>query len=116
MKKNVSIILIFLAAIVGSARSQMMIMSPAEGSSSAFTNQAVIGNALPNMPVCLEVNGVVADSAITRMDGVFEFLGVRCQPGPVHFKATVRMKNGKQFSAERNIHVFGEPDTILLAR
>ncbi len=114
MKKNVSIILVFLAAFAGSARSQMMIVSPAEGSSSAFTNQAVIGNALPNMPVCLEVNGVVADSAITRMDGVFEFLGVRCQPGPVQFKTTVRMKNGKQFSAELNIHVFGEPDTILV--
>lgn len=101
-------------AVLSSATSQIMIMTPAEGTVSAFTNQAVIGRSMPNMPVRLEVNGAAVDSGVVRMDGVFEFLGVPCPQGPVTFKTTVRMKNGATFSAERAIHIFGEPDSIAV--
>ncbi|MBI5473181.1 MAG: hypothetical protein HY961_12630 [Ignavibacteriae bacterium] len=114
MKKFASVIALLFVVLAPAAVSQIMIVSPPEGATSAFTHQAVIGNALPSMSITLEVNGVVVDSAVTRVDGVFEFLGVRCQPGPVEFKATVRMKNGKQFSVTRSIHIFGEPDTLLI--
>lgn len=105
-------IVVVLVVAASSASSQIMIMTPAEGTASAFTNQAVIGRSMPNMPVRLDVNGVTIDSGVVRMDGVFEFLGVPCPQGPVTFKATVRMKNGALFSAERAMHIFGEPDSI----
>jgi hypothetical protein len=114
MMKYWANIVVVLLLIASTAFSQIMIMTPAEGTASAFTNQAVIGRSMPNMPVRLDVNGVAVDSGIVRMDGVFEFLGVPCPQGPVTFKTTVRMKNGATFSAERAMHIFGEPDSIAV--
>ncbi|MEO8168324.1 MAG: hypothetical protein ABI623_08755, partial [bacterium] len=92
-----------------------MITSPAEGSVSPFTNQAIVGQAPPNLPVQLFINGIVVDSAHVRIDGAFEFLGIRSPRGPVTYKAVVTMKNGKTFSAERKVHILGEPDSLAIA-
>ncbi len=96
------------------ALSQIAITSPKEGAVSAFTNQAIIGNALPNMPIVLLINGVQVDSSTVRLDGVFEFLGVSCPRGPVTITASVLLKNGKSFKVERNIHILGDPDSIAV--
>lgn len=93
---------------------QVLITTPIENAISPFTNQAVVGQAPPNLPVQLLVNGVVVDSSHVRVDGVFEFLGVRCSQGPVTFTATVTMKNGKTFSAERKVHILGDPDSLAV--
>jgi hypothetical protein len=93
---------------------QVRITTPAEGFMTALTNQAVVGEAFPNMPVTLDINGVKADSATVRVDGKFEFLGVRCPRGPVTFAVTVFLKNGRTFKAQRTIHIFGDPDSIVV--
>jgi hypothetical protein len=69
--RRVDLILLLFCAFASSRHvgiAQIMIMTPAEGKASAFSNQAVIGRALPNMPIRLEVNGVAFDSAIVRID------------------------------------------------
>ena len=81
---------------------------------SPFTNQAVVGQALPNLPIQLLINGVVVDSTHVRVDGVFEFLGVPCPRGPVTFTAIVTMKSGKTFSADRKVHILGDPDSLAV--
>lgn len=103
-----------MGIVAARAVSQISIVLPRDSAVSAFTNQAVLGQAPPNLPLRLEVNGVVVDSGVVRLDGVFEFLGVPCPRGPVRFKAIVRMKNGKEFSAERTMHIFGDPDSVLV--
>ncbi len=89
-------------------------MLPHEGTVSALSNQAIVGQSIPGMPVRLEVNGATVDSAVVRIDGAFEFLGVHSPRGPVTFTAVVTMKNGKTFSAERKVHILGDPDSIVV--
>ncbi|MEK7670693.1 MAG: hypothetical protein AAB344_00540, partial [Bacteroidota bacterium] len=101
-----AILMCGVSMLVARALSQITIVLPHEGAVSAFSNQSIVGQSIPGMPVRLEVNGVTVDSGEVRLDGVFEFLGVPCPRGPVTLKTTVRMKNGNEYSAERNMHIF----------
>jgi hypothetical protein len=111
-KKYVTLILgalMLLSSLVGA---QVRISDPAEKTVSHFKYQFVAGTAPAGLPVVLQVNGVPADSTSVRPDGVFEFLGVETPAGPVTYKVTVRMPNGRNFFAERTMHRVGAPDSI----
>jgi hypothetical protein len=106
-----------LAAILGviaQAWAQVTITTPREGEISPFRNQAVIGQAIPDLPVRLDINGVAVDSGKVRPDGAFEFLGVPSPEGPVAYTVSVRLPGGKTLVAERHMHVLGSPAFILV--
>jgi hypothetical protein len=108
----IGIIFMMLLLATG-AHGQIVIDSPAEGEVSALRNQAIIGQAPAGMTVHLAINGIPSDSATARADGVFEFLGITTSEGPVTFSASITMRNGKKFSAERSIHTLGAPHSIV---
>jgi hypothetical protein len=93
---------------------QVTITTPKGGEISPFRNQAVIGQAIPNLPVRLDINGVAVDSGKVRVDGAFEFLGVVTPEGPVTYTVSVLLPGGGILTAERHMHVLGSPDSIVV--
>jgi hypothetical protein len=109
--------LVLLGSVLFAAVSvdaQVFINEPKEGIKSHFTSQFVAGTGPTGVPVRLKVNGIPVDSGSVRTDGVFEFIGVPVSRGPVTFTVDMKMPGGRIVSAQRSVHIYGAPDSIII--
>jgi hypothetical protein len=114
LKKYYLVLLGSMLLLASSVDAQVFINEPKEGIKSHFTSQFVAGSGPTNVPVKLLVNGVPVDSGNVRGDGVFEFIGVPVPRGPVTFVVQMKMPGGRIVSAQRSIHIYGAPDSIII--
>lgn len=91
---------------------QVVINEPHNGIVTSFKNQFIAGNAPAGTTVVLLVNGEAVDSTTVRPDGVFEFIGIPVPEGPVKYTIVNRLRNGKEYTAERTIHRLGSPAIV----
>ena len=114
LKTYCLVILGSMLLLAASVDAQVFINEPKEGTLSHFTSQFVGGSAPASLPIKLFVNGVAVDSGSVRSDGIFEFIGTPVPQGPITFTIVIKMRNGKEMIATRNMHVFGTPDSIIV--
>ncbi len=110
-KITYSLLTLLVVASVSFAQ-RLKIVSPVQNEVSMMTRQAVIVNGKPGTLLILSVNGSVVDSGTVRPDGVYDFLNIPVQQGPVKFTIVA-----KSFFVDRDtvsIHVAGEPSSIEL--
>jgi len=89
---------------------RLKITSPAQNDISMMTRQAVIVNGKPGLPVVLFVNGVAVDSGAIRPDGIYDFLNIPVEQGPVKFTVVSYDLFEEKVSIE--VHIAGEPNSI----
>jgi hypothetical protein len=89
---------------------RLKITSPAQNDVSMMTRQAVIINGKPGTKVVLFVNGTAVDSGAVRPDGIYDFLNIPVEQGPVKF--TVVAYDFFEEQANVDLHVSGEPHSI----
>jgi hypothetical protein len=89
---------------------RLKISAPSKNEVSMMTRQAVIINGKPGSKVVLYMNGTAIDTGAVRPDGVYDFLNIPVQQGPVVFKV-VTQDLFPQIDSVR-MHIAGEPNSI----
>lgn len=105
-------LVILLTVASASLAQRLKISTPVQNEVSMMTRQAVIINGKSGTKVILYVNGSAVDTGAVRPDGVYDFLNIPVQQGPVTFTVVSLGIIPEQDSV--NIHISGEPKTIEL--
>ncbi len=91
---------------------RLKISAPAQNEVSMMTRQAVIISGKPGSSVILYMNGAAVDTGTVRPDGVFDFLNIPVQQGPVAFKVVTQELFPQTDTV--SIHIAGEPNSIQI--
>ena len=102
-----------LILLIGQVTGQAIIISPKENSVSDLHRIAVTFAGKPGAPATLFVNNNQVSSAIIRLDGLLDFLNIEVPSGPVELRVEAEGAGGKNFVANRQIHITGTPEKLI---
>ncbi|MBP6671576.1 MAG: hypothetical protein KA247_00425 [Bacteroidetes bacterium] len=115
MMKQLTYCTALLLFLIGTAYSQLEIVSPAQDSTvSALTRQVVTARSVSGFEAEVYVNGIFALKKVVRMDGLVDFINIEVPQGGVEFEVRIVNPDGTvAFSEKRMMHILGNADKIV---
>lgn len=112
-KNIIQLTAVLLLILTSQVFSQVIIISPQEGSVTKLHHIAVTIAGKPGAHATLFVNNDPVSTGEIRIDGIYDFLNVNVTDGPVELTVEAVGALNRKYSMKRSIHIFGPPKNIL---